>query len=91
LFRYLFVNLQKKKKDTMFTTFCIGCMLSFAGGILYCAASGGSDKETLPNKMKDGRDFSEWYMELCEKNRKNNESRLEEIRYEKWLIEHNQC
>ena len=59
------------------------------GVFAYCALKGNGRKEKLPpNKMEDGRDFSEWYMELCEKNKKRNEDRLEEIRYEKWLVEH---
>lgn len=50
---------------------------------------GNRKKNDLPaNKMSDGRDFAEWYRELCEKNRKSNEDRLEKIRYEKWLVEH---
>ena len=40
--------------------------------------------------MSDGRDFSDWYMELCEKNRKRNEQKLDEMRYNKWLFEHRQ-
>ncbi len=50
----------------------------------------GEKKNTAPTKMKNGEDFKDWYMKLCEKNRKRNEERLEEIRYEKWLIDHQQ-
>ena len=63
-----------------------------AGIFIYYAFKGSGKKHNdVPlNKMSDGRDFSEWYMDLCEKNRKNNENRLEEIRYQKWLLEHRQ-
>ena len=65
--------------------------IAVIGALVYYALKGSGRKEKLPpNKMRDGRDFSEWYMELCEKNRKRNEERLEEIRYEKWLTEHQQ-
>ena len=59
---------------------------------IYYAFKGSGEKgNDVPlNKMRDGRDFSEWYMDLCEKNRKKNENRLEEIRYQKWLLEHRQ-
>ena len=66
----------------------IASLIVVAGVFIYFACKG-SEKENLPTKeTSDGHDFSKWYMELSEKNRKRNEERLEEIRYEKWLVEH---
>ena len=58
--------------------------------LIFACCKGWGKKETSPTKMKNGEDFKDWYMKLCEKNRKRNEERLEEIRYEKWLIDHQQ-
>lgn len=64
---------------------------SLLGAGVADAVNGDGKKEPLPpNKMSDGRDFSYWYMELCEKNRKRNEQRMDEIRYQKWLYDHQQ-
>ena len=48
--------------------------------------------KSIPSEQKDmsSEEFCEWYMKLCETNRKNNESKLDEIRYDKWLYEHRQ-
>ncbi len=58
--------------------------------LIFACCKGWGKKDTAPTKMKNGEDFKDWYMKLCEKNRKRNEERLEEIRYEKWLIDHQQ-
>ncbi len=58
--------------------------------LIFACYKGREKKDTAPTKMKNGEDFKDWYMKLCEKNRKRNEGRLEEIRYEKWLIDHQQ-
>jgi hypothetical protein len=64
---------------------------SLVGAGVADAVKGSKKKDPLPpNKMSDGRDFSDWYMELCEKNRKRNEQKLDEMRYNKWLFEHRQ-
>ena len=69
----------------------IMALVVVVGVFVYFALKGNGKEEKLPpNKMRDGSSFSEWYMELCEKNRRRNEERLEEIRYEKWLVEHQQ-
>ena len=42
----------------MFTTFCIGCMFSFAGGFLYTAIKG--DESKNPKSKRSERDFYLW-------------------------------
>lgn len=62
---------------------------SLVGAGVADAVKGSGKKEPLPpNKMSDGRDFSDWYMELCEKNRKRNEQKLEEIQRQKSMYGH---
>lgn len=45
-------------------------------------------KDAPANKMSNGEDFKDWFMRLCEKNRKRDAERLDEMRYEKWLYDH---
>ena len=56
--------------------------------VYFAFKGGGRKKETSPTKMRNGEEFKDWYMKLCEQNRKRNEERLEEIRYQKWLVSH---
>ena len=75
----------------MFIIDPIASLTVVAGVFIYFACKGNGKRETLPpNKMSDGQDFGEWYRNLCEMNRKRNEERLEEMHYNKWLLDHRQ-
>lgn len=56
--------------------------------LFYFAVKRKGKGNSSPSKMEDGRDFPEWYMKLCEKNQKRLKDQIEQMRYEKWLLEH---
>lgn len=66
-------------------------ILAIYGLILCFAFVGAGIKDLMGSshtKKRKEDNFADWYMGVCERSRKRNEERLDEMRYKDWLMAH---
>ena len=85
---YSYICEKKKQKTGMDILLYILALY----GLILCFAFVGAGVNDLMGsshtKKWEKGEFEKWYMKLCEENRKRNEERLDEMRYNDWLYEH---